>query len=281
MLKRIITSIVALAIFLPILIFSDTWVFPIVMSLCVVVGIFEMLSCIGIKNNFFIAVPSYIVGAFFPSFIRYCSINNRMDDFFKFALCVACVFIVYILGVAVFCNKKLKVTDAGLAFTACLYVAAAFTSIVYLRDMAIFGKYIYLLVFLCAWMTDIFAYFTGRLLGKHKLIPEVSPKKTVEGAIGGIIFCVITTVVFGLVVSNILMSNSTPNLLVIAISGAILSVVSQIGDLTMSLIKRNYNVKDFGKMFPGHGGLLDRFDSVMAVSVTLVLICTYFNMFNV
>jgi len=192
------------------------------------------------------------------------------------------VVIVYMLGVAVFNCKKISVTDTGLAFTACFYIIAAFVGIVYLRDNILYGKHIYLLTFLCAWMTDTFAYFTGRLLGKHKLIPDVSPKKTVEGAIGGVVFCVITTVIFGLIIVKFFNpdGNISANYPVLAISGIFISVVSQIGDLTMSLIKRHYGIKDYGKLFPGHGGILDRFDSVMAVSVVMTLICTYFNLLN-
>ena len=127
-------------------------------------------------------------------------------------------------------------------------------------------------------MTDIFAYFTGRFLGKHKLIPAVSPKKTVEGSIGGIIFCVISTIVFGLIVENFFIGSGKANYIVLAVSGIFISVVSQMGDLIMSVIKRHYGIKDYGKLFPGHGGILDRFDSVMAVSVILAGICTYFNL---
>jgi phosphatidate cytidylyltransferase len=130
-------------------------------------------------------------------------------------------------------------------------------------------------------MSDSFAYFTGRIFGKHKLIPSVSPKKTVEGAIGGVVFGVLTAVVFGFVVSTFFDPDGviTANYLVLAISGMFLSVVSQIGDLIMSVIKRHYNIKDYGKFFPGHGGILDRFDSIIAVSLVMAVICTYFNFF--
>ena len=189
------------------------------------------------------------------------------------------VFALYVFGVAVFANKKLPVTDAGLLYASIAYIVAAFTSIVYIHDYVAYGEYIYLLVFICAWMTDIFAYFTGRFLGKHKLIPAVSPKKTVEGAIGGIVFCVISVVVFGLIIDYFFIGDGKGNYLVLAISAVFISVVSQIGDLIMSVIKRHYGIKDYGKIFPGHGGILDRFDSVLAVSILLAVICTYFNMF--
>jgi phosphatidate cytidylyltransferase len=128
-------------------------------------------------------------------------------------------------------------------------------------------------------MTDIFAYFTGRFLGKHKLIPAVSPKKTVEGAIGGIVFCVGSVALYGFILERFFISGRNANYVVLAISAVFMSVVSQVGDLIMSVIKRHYGIKDYGKLLPGHGGILDRFDSVMAVSIMLAFICTYFNLF--
>ena len=152
----------------------------------------------------------------------------------------------------------------------------------YLHDSIEYGKHIYLLTFICAWTTDTFAYFTGRLLGRHKLIPAVSPKKTIEGAIGGVVFCVGATVLFGFIIEKFFNPSGdiSANYLVLAISGVAISVISQVGDLIMSLIKRLYGIKDYGKIFPGHGGILDRFDSVMAVSVVLTFICSYFNLFT-
>ena len=123
-------------------------------------------------------------------------------------------------------------------------------------------------------MTDIFAYFCGLAFGKHKLIPDVSPKKTIEGSIGGIIFCAIGYMVYGFVVSRVF--SVEMNIIALGIFGLIISVVAQIGDLSASLIKREYDVKDYGALFPGHGGVLDRFDSVIAVScVLMVLVYSY------
>ena len=122
-------------------------------------------------------------------------------------------------------------------------------------------------------MTDIFAYFTGMLIGKHKLIPEVSPKKTVEGSIGGIAFCTLAFIAYAYIVK--IFFNTELNVLFLAISAIIVSVISQMGDLIMSLIKREYGIKDYGKLFPGHGGVLDRFDSILAVTLGVSLLCMF------
>ena len=281
MLKRIITSIVALAIFIPFLIFSDTWFFPVAMSICSLAGCYEMLGCIGQRKNVFIVIPIYICAVLAPLSMRYAYIINQPSELLTFALSIFLVMTIYIFSVSVFDNKRIHVADTGLIISSSAYIIAAFTSIVYIHDTVHLGKYIYLLVFLGAWISDSFAYFTGRLLGKHKLIPSVSPKKTVEGAIGGIVFCVLTTVGFGFVIERFIVQSDSvrANYLVLAISGIFISIVSQTGDLIMSLIKRHYGIKDYGWIFPGHGGFLDRFDSVMAVSVILAFICTYFNLF--
>ncbi len=283
---RIITAVVAAAVFIPILIFSNTWIFPIAMAFACVVACMEMLSCVGQIKNLWLAIPVCLIAAAAPLAMRfsyiYCGDTSKsFSEYLKYAVGVALIAVIYILGVAVFNNKKLPITDAAMVCAGCLYIISAFTSIVYLRDYVALGEYIYFLVFLSAWICDSFAFFTGILLGKHKLIPSVSPKKTVEGAVGGIVFTVITMVVFGFVIETFFDPHGviSANYLILAISGVFVAVVSQIGDLLMSVIKRHYNIKDYGKILPGHGGILDRFDSVLAVSIVIAVICTYFNLF--
>jgi phosphatidate cytidylyltransferase len=140
------------------------------------------------------------------------------------------------------------------------------------------GVYIFALVFVAAWMCDIFAYFTGRLLGKHKLAPHLSPKKTVEGSIGGIIFSILGCMLYGFVVNKV--KGLSANYLVLALLGLVLSIISQIGDLWASLIKREHGVKDYSRMLPGHGGVMDRFDSILAISTVLMTVCMVFPPFN-
>jgi phosphatidate cytidylyltransferase len=177
-------------------------------------------------------------------------------------------------------NEQLKTGRIALAFMTAFYIIGAYSAIILLRDIPGVGKFLYLIPFVFGWVTDTFAYFTGRLFGKHKLIPAVSPKKTVEGAIGGAVCCAIVSVVYGFVIGKCF-DGVAPNYIVLALCGLIIAVVSQIGDLVMSAIKRQYGIKDYGKLLPGHGGLLDRFDSCMAVTVVLALINAYFPLFEV
>jgi phosphatidate cytidylyltransferase len=188
----------------------------------------------------------------------------------------------YFFAVLTFSHGKYKLADIAIAFMTAFYIIAGFNAILFLHDYEPGGKYVYLAVFIGAWVTDTFAYFCGMLFGrggKHKLIPDVSPKKTVEGSIGGIVFCILAMVIFGIIINFIV--DLRANYVVLIGAGLLASIVSQIGDLCMSVIKRTYGIKDYGKLFPGHGGVLDRFDSVLAVAIVLAALCSFFNFFEV
>ena len=133
----------------------------------------------------------------------------------------------------------------------------------------IMGNYLYMLIFLGAWSTDTGAYFVGVTMGKHKLIPGVSPKKTVEGAIGGVFGCAAGYAIYGAVLALAFdVKVNWPMLMVLAV---IIAVVDQLGDLIASYIKREQGIKDFGTIFPGHGGVLDRFDSIIAIAPVIYI----------
>lgn len=134
-------------------------------------------------------------------------------------------------------------------------------------------SYFVWLIFITAFGTDIMAYFTGYLLGKHKLCPKISPKKTVEGSIGGILGSVVFSGVFGYFV--------IPDFLIhCVIIGVLGGVVSQLGDLTASIIKRKLDIKDYGNLIPGHGGILDRFDSVLFTAPMVYYYLVILGMFS-
>ncbi|MBO5845144.1 MAG: phosphatidate cytidylyltransferase [Clostridia bacterium] len=264
---RIITSIVAICVLLPALYFSDTVAFCIAIAAVSVIALFEMLRCIGFKN-LYISLPLYLIAVAAPFVLRY---MTDIGHFAIIAFVCGAFYLMYLFTLAVLSHGKVGFSDAATIFTTSLYIIASLNSILYVRDFGDVGQYVYILIFLGAWMTDIFAYFTGVFFGKHKLIPDVSPKKTVEGSIGGIIFCSLSYVAFGLITDALFATDA--NLVFLAIGGVLISVISQIGDLIMSVIKRHYNLKDYGKLFPGHGGVIDRFDSVMAVSLGVAIMC--------
>lgn len=276
MLKRIITSLVAVCVLVPVLIFSGTAVLPTAVAIATIIGVFEMLKCMGQHKKYALAIPLYIASAAIPFMLRY--FENKVD---VAAVCfvVSVVYLVLMFVSIVWSHGKLQFADGLSMFFIVVYIITAMNSIIYVRDFGDGGKYIYLLIFMGAWITDIFAYFTGVFFGKHKLIEDVSPKKTIEGSIGGIFFCALSFVLFGVIVGNFF--DRDANLIFLAISGVIVSVISQIGDLIMSVIKRHYGIKDYGKLFPGHGGMLDRFDSVLAVSLGMAAICMVARLLNI
>ncbi len=164
-------------------------------------------------------------------------------------------------------NSK-EVLPAGMVT---IFIVSAILSLVVLR--ANFNVFALLLPFIIAWATDTGAYFTGYFLGKHKLAPEMSPKKTIEGAIGGIIIAIVATVAYGVILyGNFYMIG----MIKYAIVGAVGSVVAQIGDLAASCIKRDFDKKDYGTLLPGHGGLMDRFDSVLFAAPYVLFMIVYF-----
>ena len=268
MLVRIISALVGCAIIIPVLIFSDTWIFPIFMSAVTFVSVYEMLRCIGVHKRHYLTIPLCLFGAAMPIAARFAPTLKWLDmGFATLAVCV--IFALYILTISLFSHGKFDIEKASTVFLTLFYIIGGYTSIVMLRDFEVIGNYIYLLVFVGAWFTDIFAYFTGRFFGKHKLIPDISPKKTVEGSIGGIVFCAIAYVVYGVGLN--IFFDLKPNYIVLAVVAVFVSFVAQIGDLTLSSIKRKYGIKDFGNIMPGHGGLLDRFDSIIPVSLLLLM----------
>lgn len=268
MLKRIITAIVAIAIFVPICIFSDYIVFPIAISALSVIGVYEMAKCVGQHKKWALTIPMYILAALIPM-SRFFLLHQ--SHFFMLAMISIFFMLIYSLAYVMFGKNKEKISDITTLYALFVYVVGCFSSILCVRYMSA-GKYIYLLVFLGAWVCDTFAYFAGRFFGKHKLIPDISPKKTIEGSIGGIVFTVGAFALYCFIVNKFWGDNVHLSYITLIILGFFASIISQIGDLVASAIKRQYDIKDYGRLFPGHGGVIDRFDSVMLVApVTFVV----------
>ena len=173
--QRVLTAVIGLAILLPILFLSGTWFFPVAVAVCCNLALFEMLRCLGLDRVWSISLPTYVLAAVLPFLVR---LADREASLMLAAMLAVCT-VLYAMAVSVFNYGKITFARLGEALLACLYIVFGFNAIVFLRDLA-GGEYIYLLVFMGAWITDTFAYFCGVLFGKHKLIPKVSPKKTVE-----------------------------------------------------------------------------------------------------
>ena len=276
---RVITSVFIVAVMLPLLIFSEYIVYPIALAIFSLFATFEVFRVIGVYKKWAIAVPAYLISFASPLFTHqmFLGTDFKKTDYILIVVALIFVYMLYIMGAAVFSKGSLTVSTIAKAFLTFAYVVVSFTSLSLIRYIE-YGNVNLFLIFIAAWGCDTFAYFTGYLFGKHKLIPDISPKKTVEGAIGGVISAIILFVVYGVIIEAITDANA--NYLVLAISGFVLSIVSQIGDLIASLIKREHGVKDYSNLLPGHGGIMDRFDSILAVATPLIAICMVFPPFT-
>lgn len=273
--ERTITSAVILVLTLAVVIFSEYIIYPVVLGVLALIGVFEILRVMKCHRQLALAVPSYILAALFPIAAYFVSNETALPFILILA---ACMFmdLLWLMVVSVFSRGSINFTRICEVFVATVYVTVSLTSLSLLRYFNRgTGVLAIILVFIIAWVCDVAAFGVGVLIGKHKLIPEISPKKTVEGAIGGIVFSTLISILYGFIIERIF-PTVTANYLVLALCGLIMSVVSQIGDLIASLIKREYGVKDYGSLLPGHGGIMDRFDSVLAVSTVLLIVCITF-----
>ncbi len=270
---RVLTAIVMVAVMIPFFIFSHTVAFPILMAFLGAMGVWEMQGCIGTHKHLIASIPPIVVAAGLPFLARY----GNGETVFEYLFPIAFTLITFECIVAVFSGESFGVESAALSGAMGVYITFGFASVVMLRDLP-YGQYIYFLAFIIPWVTDTFAYFSGRLFGKHKLIPAVSPKKTVEGSVGGTFFAVILTVLYGFIIGQI--SEATPNYLALAVVALAVSLLSQCGDLIMSLVKRRFGIKDYGKLFPGHGGVLDRFDSIVCTAPFLYFLAALVPVFH-
>lgn len=270
MFKRIVTAAVSLIVLTPFLIFSHTpalLVFTTVLSLT---AVYELLKCVGMNRKLRILVPTLIVVA----------ATQILTVFFKNDVYLAAVFlmfaayIIYLMTAAVFSKGEITLPQTGIVCFMAEYTAFGFASLILLRALDN-GFFLFIFAFIVPWVCDAAAYFVGINFGKHKMIPDVSPKKTVEGAVGGIFGAVIATVAFALIMQFAF--DKHPNYLILVLIAAVGGFVSQWGDLIASLLKRENGIKDYGKIFPGHGGVMDRFDSIIPTAVYIYIICRIFS----
>lgn len=281
MLQRIITAVVLIAILLPLLFLSwqCVYIIPALVALMALAAVYELLKCLRsqvdetgaaatAREDFVVSVPAYLIAVGLPLATAFV---DTIHTFLLMAAAVFTLYLLYLFAVAVLRQGRMRFAEVAEVFTGVLYITLSFASLSLLRHKTPEGGYLYLLVFFGAWVTDTFAYFTGRFFGKHKLNPVISPKKTVEGSVGGIVFCILSFAAFGLVM-QFGKWHFTVHYPLLLLTGLLCSVVSQVGDLITSLIKREHGVKDYGKIFPGHGGVLDRFDSVLAISPVLLIL---------
>lgn len=276
MLTRILTAIVGITIGVIVVLLADTVVFEIAIAVLSFLIVYELLSnckCLQYKIHSAVCLA---YAAALPFLTNFCSINVI------YIVAAACTLIMLVGFIAY--HKTLSFDKLCFMITSTVLSSAAMSCLVILNRMdETHGAFYVVLCLAAAWLSDGAAYFVGTFCGKHKLCPEISPKKTVEGAVGGVVGNIIILYIFVIVYTTVMHSKGyefSTNYVWTGIVGLITSLLSMVGDLSASLIKRQNNIKDFGKIMPGHGGVLDRFDSVLVVAPFMALAFKYFAIFN-
>lgn len=256
--QRVLTAIIGLIIFLPIVLIGS-WPFTIAAYVLGTVGLFELLRMnqkIKLNSTFTIAILFLWV-----IILPVTEWNLGSITITKYDIIIA--YLIILLLLIVITKNKVTFDQVSFVFMSTLYIGFAFFLITVTRET---GLNYLLFVLFTIWATDTGAYFMGRFFGKRKLWPAISPNKTIGGAIGGFLIALIVGVLFQLIYPFEL------SLWTVLGVSAVISIFGQLGDLVASAMKRHYQVKDSGKIFPGHGGVLDRFDSLIFVLIVLHLI---------
>lgn len=229
------------------------------------IGMFELYRIYKVERSP-IAFAGYLAAVLFYANLKW----NFIPDILMLVL----GFLIVLMFLYVFSYPKYKADQIMAVFFGMFYVAAML-SYVYQIRMLDRGLYLAFLVFFCSWGCDTCAYCVGMLIGKHKMSPKLSPKKSIEGAVGGILGAALLTALYCFIFRS-QMEMQEGEILVLAVIAAVAAFISMIGDLCASAIKRNYDIKDYGHLIPGHGGILDRFDSMIITAPIIYYLALYF-----
>lgn len=228
-----------------------------------IMGLFEFYKVSRVKGVKPFNMAAYLLTIFYYVIIN---TNYNMNKFIPIALLV----LLMLMCIPVL-NVKFNYFDIAITVLGFLYVPVLFSSIPLVNGKE-YGNYLVWFIFISSWLCDTAAYYTGKFFGKRKLCPQVSPKKTVEGSLGGILGSVLGCTIYGFILNYFALNIPMYHYFAI---GLISGILCQFGDLTASSIKRNSDVKDYSNLIPGHGGILDRFDSILFSGAVVYYYITY------
>lgn len=256
--QRVITAVAALALFLPIIIWDFGGIsVALLASAMAVVGVYELFRMKGLTlmslEGILSAIGAVILAL--PEDPWFAFLPEKTSKVMLFYLIV-----LLLLGMQVVSKNMYTFDEVGFPIVSSMYVGFGFG---FFADARAEGLIVLLYGLFIVWATDIGAYMIGRKYGKNKLWPEISPNKTIEGAIGGILSAVVVATIYLFIFPA--EKNFDHSMLILVLFSVVFSIVGQFGDLVESAIKRHYGVKDSGIILPGHGGILDRFDSMLFV----------------
>lgn len=272
---RLISAFIGIAFALLVLFLNGTVLYPIVVAALISIILSELIKAVD-GLQFRLGTAGVMLYGIVTPFLEFYHVT-------QYSLLVHFVCLLLLFGELIWHPKTFKVEQISFMAMTGILVTRSIDFLISLKDLDQHGIF-YVVVGLCgAWIADSGAYFAGVFLGKHKLCPEISPKKTVEGFIGGIVANAVVFVLlcfgYSLVVQN------TANAVQVrypeaALLGVVCALISVMGDLCASVVKRQKNIKDYGTIMPGHGGMMDRFDSVLFVLPTMYLFLTVFSLFE-
>lgn len=261
-LERLISGIVLVIIALVTIILGKDVLLATVVAISVI-GFYELAKVYGLQWKL-PGVCGYIATIGYYALIRM--------DYKEYIIVFFIAYLIVLMGTYVFTFPKFKAEDMMVCFFGMFYVVLMLSYIYQVRMMQD-GAYIVWLIFLCSWGCDTCAYLVGVMFGKHKMAPVLSPKKSIEGGIGGVAGAALLGFIYATIFKDkITIDNANIIFPIVCAAGGI---ISQIGDLTASGIKRNHDIKDYSRLIPGHGGILDRFDSVIITAPIIYYLVTF------
>lgn len=259
---RILTSVIGLPFITALLIFANTTVMDIFTAIIALISMYEYFHCFKSTNK---ANPSEFLGYILCILIAFTHMvkGEILIQIIVLLIptCILILFVEFILSNGKKTVKDIAITMLGICYIPLMLIYLSFISNMNLGT-GLTGRILIWFVLIASWGSDVFAYTIGRHFGKHKLT-KISPKKTVEGSIAGVIGATVLGIIYAVLCNNLW--GTEINYLLIGVIVAVLSVVGQIGDLAASSIKRYCEIKDFSDLLPGHGGMLDRIDSIIFV----------------
>lgn len=255
---RLLSGILLVMISLVTLIMGGPVLFVTVGAISMI-GLRELYQIFKVENKP-LGIIGYVFAMLYYALILASGMGTLPGERSAWFVMLFMAFLICLMATMVFSYPKYHPSQLMAVFFGFFYVAVMLSYIYQIRLLP-HGVFTVWLVFICAWGCDTCAYCVGMLIGKHKMAPVLSPKKSVEGGIGGIVGAALIGTLYALAINH--WGGAGVSTVEFAIIGAVGGAISQIGDLAASAIKRQYNIKDYGTLIPGHGGILDRFDSVI------------------
>lgn len=263
MLTRIMTSVIGIPLVIAIIVIGNPWLRYVIMAVSLI-AMYEFYHVVKTNHKPMVAIGYGAV------ILHYLGFDLVMQHYYIYMTLLTMLALVFL----VIKYPKYSIVDVALTLFPILYVSLLFSFIILLRDVRD-GNYWVWLIAISAWGCDTFAYFTGKTIGKHKLAPELSPKKTVEGSIGGIIGAGLLGYFYTMIYTHYVPLVVREQVIWVVVAVMLGAFISQFGDLAASAIKRYFKQKDYGYILPGHGGILDRFDSFLFVAPIIYVTVMY------